>query len=882
MSESQRELYLTEQCGEDTELKQRVRALITAHRSSDGFLEDGDSSDSFELAGALRNALPSDEMPGDRIDRYKLLEQLGEGGWGVVWMAEQKEPIRRRVALKILKLGMDTKEFIARFESERQALAMMDHPHIARVFDGGATEKGRPYFVMELVRGVRITDYCDRERLDHRERLKLFLKVCHAVQHAHQKGIIHRDLKPSNILVTVNDGEAVPKVIDFGVAKATDYRLTEKTFFTRFQSFVGTPAYTSPEQIEMSSVDVDTRSDIYSLGVLLYEIMSGRTPFDPEELASAGMEHMRRKICKTEPALPSANLTSLPTEDRTTIAERRSIEVEKLPKLLRGDLDWIAMRCLEKNRNRRYSTVSGLVADVERYLSNEPVVASPPSAIYRMSKFVSRNKIAVTLSGAIAMLLLVTAIASAMLAFQAKKAADEQRVLREQASLEAQKSGEISEFIKSMFSYVDSLVELQLHRESNMQVLKDTLKETFDRATLRINNLSPDAKIEICDIIGAMYFKIREYGSAEMMFRQELAQLQAHDEIDYLKLSRTMNHLAAALGRQGKLEEAELHAREVLTIQKAQGDYESQETARALVNLSTVQLRNAAESRLSDSQRSDLLVQSQQSIESALEIQRNTLGNEHVEIAATLNELGFVLTCQGGEKLARAETVLADALQMNRKLLGEVNAAVASSVNLLAISQVMQEKYMIALKNYKQVQTIRDSLEETKISDVISSYDVSVWEHQNTGQESLDALHDVVELTMLRYEPGSLEAANLNAIEAYTFIEEGQFEEAEGKARTCLEIREKLNPEHWTPYHARSLLGAALAGQGRLKEAEPLLINGYEGVKMHRHQLEDEHKIRLSETLFRLIRFYMQAGKTEQANQWIQEATTLGLSLPNM
>ena len=873
---------MEEQCAGDKELKERVLALITAHESSDGFLEDVDGNDSFELAGALRSALPSDEMPGDRIDRYKLLEQLGEGGWGVVWMAEQKEPIRRRVALKILKLGMDTKEFIARFESGRQALAMMDHPSIARVFDGGATEKGRPYFVMELVRGVRITDYCDKECLDHRDRLKLFLKVCHAVQHAHQKGIIHRDLKPSNILVTVNDGEAVPKVIDFGVAKATDYRLTEKTFFTRFQSFVGTPAYTSPEQIEMSSVDVDTRSDIYSLGVLLYEIMSGRTPFDPEELASAGMEHMRRKICKTEPPLPSANLTSLPTEDRTTIAERRGIEAEKLPKLLRGDLDWIAMKCLEKNRNRRYSTVSGLVADIERYLLNEPVVASPPSALYRMGKFVSRNKIAVTLSGAIAMLLLVTAIASAMLAYQAKKAADEQRILREQASLEAQKSGEISEFIKSMFSYVDSLVELQLHRESNMQVLKDTLKETFDRATLRINSLSPDAKIEICDIIGAMYFKIREYASAEMMFRQELAQLQAHDEIDYLKLSRTMNHLAAALGRQGKLEEAELHAREVLSIQEAQGDYESQETARALVNLSAVQLRNAAESRLSNAQRAELLVQSERSIESALEIQRNILGDEHVEIAATLNELGFVLTCQGGEKLAHAETVLAEALQMNRKLLGEVNAAVASSVNLLAISQVMQEKYMIALKNYKQVKTIRDSLEETKISDVISSYDVSVWEHQNTGQESLDALHDVVELTMLRYEPGSLDAANLNAIEAYTFLEEGQFVEAEGKARTCLEIRERLNPEHWTPYHAKSLLGAAMAGQGRLDDAEPLLLEGYEGVKMHRHQLEDEHKIRLNETLFRLIQFYMQTGKSEQANRWIQEAITLGLPLPSM
>ncbi|MCB1122568.1 MAG: tetratricopeptide repeat protein, partial [Verrucomicrobiae bacterium] len=518
----------------------------------------------------------------------------------------------------------------------------------------------------------------------------------------------------------------------------------------------------------------------------------------------------------------------------------------------------------------------------ERYLVNEPVVASPPSALYRLSKFVSRNKIAVTVSAAVGISLLITAISSAMLAYQAKKAANEQRLLREQASLEAKKSGEISEFIKSMFSYVDSLVELQLHNEGNMGVLKEALKETFDRASLRINRLSPDSKIEISDIIGAMYFKIREYASAEMMFRQELALLQAEDKVDHLKLSRTMNHLAAALGRQGKLEEAELHAREALSILNQRFPDESQETARALVNLSAIQVRKAAGSRLSNIQRAELLEQSQISIESALEIQKNILGNEHVEIAATLNELGFVLTCQGREELPRAEAVLTEALAINRKLLGEVNAAVASSVNLLAISQVMQGKYMISLENYKLVQTIRDSLEETKINDVISSYDVSVWEHQNTGQESLDALHDVVELTLLRYGPDSLEAADLYAIEAYTFLEENQFVEAEGKARACLEIRERLNSDDWSPFHARSLLGSALFGQGRLEEAEPFLIEGYEGVKEHRHQLQHEHKIRLNEALLRLIQFYIHTGNQRKAQQRIQEAITLGLKLPDL
>ena len=493
---SDRDAYLDKQCGDDAELKRRVQALITAHHSSTGFLEDADMSDSFELAGALRDALPIDEMHGDYIGRYRLLDRLGEGGWGVVWMAEQTDSIKRRVALKILKLGMDTREFVARFESERQALAMMDHPNIAHVFDGGATDKGRPYFVMELVKGICITDYCDREQLDIRERLQLFIKVCQAVHHAHQKGIIHRDLKPSNILVTMSHGEAVPKVIDFGVAKATDYRLSAKTFFTRIQSFVGTPAYTSPEQVDMSSVDVDTRSDIYSLGVLLYEIIVGRPPFDPKELTAEGMENMRRKICQTEPPMPSAHLTSLSEVDRTVIASKHGMEAEKLPRILKGDLDWIIMKCLEKSRSRRYGTVNALALDIERYLNNEPVMASPPSQIYRWRKFVARNKVAVTVSAALVASLLIGSLTITFLAVQSFRA-------EELARQEAEKNTEFSEFIKGMFSYVDSLVELQLRQEANTAVIKDTLKETFDRAAQRAGDVSPEAQVELYDILGS-------------------------------------------------------------------------------------------------------------------------------------------------------------------------------------------------------------------------------------------------------------------------------------------------------------------------------------------------------------------------------------------
>src|SRR5215470_14442805 len=308
----QRDAFLAQASAGDPELLQRVRALLHAAENGADFLTT--------IPSDLAPPLPAIEKPGDRIDRYKLLEQIGEGGCGIVYMAAQEEPIRRHVALKVIKLGMDTRQVIARFEAERQALALMDHPNIAKVHDAGATATGRPYFVMELVRGLRITDYCNDKRLPTRQRLELFILVCQAVQHAHQKGIIHRDLKPSNILVTVNDGVAVPKVIDFGIAKATQAELTGKTLFTRFHQFLGTPAYMSPEQAELTSVDMDTRSDIYSLGVLLYELLTGKTPFDANELLKAGLDEMRRTIRETEPARPSTKLSTLQAADLTEIA----------------------------------------------------------------------------------------------------------------------------------------------------------------------------------------------------------------------------------------------------------------------------------------------------------------------------------------------------------------------------------------------------------------------------------------------------------------------------------------------------------------------------------------------------------------------------------
>ena len=421
---AERRAYLDGVCSGNEALRQEVESLLKAYEEAGDFL------------GQARQFPPADlaiERTGIMIDRYKLLEKIGEGGFGDVWMAQQEEPVRRRVALKIIKLGMDTREVVARFEAERQALAMMEHPNIARVFDGGATDTGRPYFVMELVKGVPITSYCDENRPSTPDRLKLLMKVCDAVQHAHQKGVIHRDLKPSNILVTVQDDKPVPKVIDFGVAKATQARLTEKTLFTRFHQCVGTPAYMSPEQAGLGGFDVDTRSDVYSLGVLLYELLTGRPPFEPEKLREAGLDEMRRVIREEEPLTPSNRLSRFSEQDLRAIARQRQAEPLVLLQTVRGDLEWIVMKALDKDRTRRYETVSSLAADLRHYLDVEPVQARPPGTLYLLGKMVRRHKAGLAMATALVLLLVAGSIVSTWQALGARRAERLQARLRQQA-----------------------------------------------------------------------------------------------------------------------------------------------------------------------------------------------------------------------------------------------------------------------------------------------------------------------------------------------------------------------------------------------------------------------------------------------------------------
>ncbi len=522
-SAASRRAFLDEACAGDPELRARIESLLEAGSQAESFFKDAarfdlpSPGDAAAPEEGRRTEFPPNEDLGTRISHYKLLQQIGEGGGGVVYMAEQEQPVRRRVALKIIKLGMDTKSVIARFEAERQALALMDHPNIARVFDAGATEKGRPYFVMELVRGVKITEYCDQNNLDTHRRLDLFIQICSAIQHAHQKGIIHRDIKPSNVLVTLHDGVPVPKVIDFGIAKATEFRLTEKTLFTAYEQIIGTPAYMSPEQAEMSGLDVDTRSDIYSLGVLLYELLTSRTPFDPKKLLQHGLDGMRRTLREQEPQRPSTMVTTLQHTELTATAEHRQAEPPKLISLLRGDLDWIVMKALEKDRRRRYETTNGLAMDIKRYLNSEPVLARPPTRLYRFQKLVRRNKVVFAAGGAVAAALLIGLNISTRLYFL-EKAALQRAVVAEQQA------------------------EEERANEAELRRLAET-REKITRATVLINQENYDDADQLMSgvfisqptVEGALVFRtLGEYHALRGHWKEAAARFNVLSQIDQL------------------------------------------------------------------------------------------------------------------------------------------------------------------------------------------------------------------------------------------------------------------------------------------------------------------------------------------------------------
>ncbi len=572
-------------------------------------------------------------------EKYKLIEELGRGGMGVVYLAEQIAPVKRKVAVKIIKLGMDTKQVMARFEAERQALAMMDHPSIAKIYDAGATETGRPYFVMEYVKGIPITEYCDTHRLNNRERLELCQEVCKGVQHAHQKGIIHRDIKASNILVAIHDNKPIPKIIDFGVAKATAQRLTERTMFTEMGQLIGTPEYMSPEQAEMTGLDIDTRTDIYSLGVLLYELLVGALPFDSDALRAAGLSEIQRIIRETDPPKASTRLSSL-GDFKTSIAQSRKTDPSALRKQLKGDLDWIILKAMEKDRTRRYETVNGLAADIARHLNNEPVLARPPSTTYKLQKMISRHKIG--FGFAVALSVLIVGFAIAMTVASARIAAE-----RDRAEEEAAKATAISTFLQDTLGSANPI-------EGSARDI--TVLEALATATDKIEESfmnQPEVEIEVRHTIGVTYLRLGHYDKAKDMLRSALKVARKTYTADHPELAVPLTSLAVLLHERGKFDEAESLYREALDIRQKHFGRKDPDVASILSNLG-------------------ILLQDKGDYEAAepifreiLDIDRKLLGDDDLNVAIDLNNLGNLLRDMGDYEAS--EPFLEEAISILQK-----------------------------------------------------------------------------------------------------------------------------------------------------------------------------------------------------------------------
>jgi len=774
---AERERFLAEACGDDATLKDQIVSLLKADA------DEGDS-DFLKNTQLLRPTAPVTEKPGDRIGRYRLLEQIGEGGCGVVYMAEQEEPVRRRVALKVIKLGMDTKQVIARFEAERQALAMMDHPNIAKVLDAGATDTGRPFFVMELVCGIKITDYCDQNNLSTDERLKLFIQVCQAIQHAHQKGIIHRDIKPSNILVTQHDDVAVPKVIDFGIAKATIGQLTDKTVFTAFTQFVGTPAYMSPEQAQMSGLDIDTRADIYSLGVLLYELLTGNTPFDAKELLAAGMDEMRRKIREDEPARPSTRLSTMAAMDLTAVAKNRHVEPPRLIHLIRGDLDWLVMRCLEKDRTRRYATANALAMDLQRHLNDEPVVACPPSRSYRFQKLVRRNKLAFAAATAITIVLVLGAVMSTWQAIRATRAERDQSRLRaaaqqaqvnearsrlnaeadeKKAEIEAARNAQVAHFMKDMLKGVGP--GFALGRDTKL------LQEILGQTRQRLDELKgqPEVEADLCATLGNVYSDIGEYTNAAAMLQEALTLRKKLHGGNHPETANSLNDLAELLYRQGKWQGAEAMHRAALAMRQQLFGSEHLDIAASLSNLGEALRRQGKLSAAEPLHRE------------ALAIRKKLLGDENLDVAQSLYNLGLLLWRQGN--LSEAESSHREALAIRRKLLGDQHPDVATSLDRLGLVLGSQKKTVEAEKVHREELAMRRKL--------------------------LDAEHPDLANTLY----------NLSLV----LTDQGKLNEAAALQQEALAIRRKrLPPGHPEVFQSVETLANVLGRQGKLDQEENL------------------------------------------------------------
>jgi serine/threonine protein kinase/Tfp pilus assembly protein PilF len=900
-------------------LRREVESLLASHEQAGTWALTPSSALGFDSEDDGRL-----QALAEVIDHYHLLQKIGQGGMGEVWLAEQKEPMRRRVALKLVKRGLNTREVIARFGSERQVLALMDHPTIARVFDAGCTSQGAPYFVMEYVPGLPITDYCDNHKLSIRERLELFMHVCEGVHHAHQKAIIHRDLKPSNILVTEVDGGATPKIIDFGVAKALTQKLTEDTLFTHVGTLLGTPEYMSPEQANSSGEDIDTRTDVYSLGVIFYELLAGALPLD---LGKSSLEEFLRRLREEEPPKPSTKIRTHDAATSSELARKRETEPLALAKQICGDLDWIALKTLEKERSRRYGSASELAADIGRYLKNEAVLAVPASAAYRARKFARRYRVTLATAAAFALVL----IAAAGL------------IIRQsiRANTEAAMAKAVDDFLRN-----DLLAQASAAKQSGQSVRPDPdlkVRTVLDRAAARIAgkfDRQPEVEAAIRDTIGETYVDLGLYPEGRKHLERALELHRVASGTKNTGTLNTMTRLGQVENLQGRYAEAETLFSQAFEIQRRVLGPQHPDTLKSMTNLATVY----------DSQ--GKYPQAAALDKQTLDIEQRVLGPEHPNTLVTMNNLGLDYDAVG--KYAEAETLQREVLEIQRRVAGPEHPNTLGYMNNLALSYYQQGKYAQSEALHSQSldirrrvlgpehpQTLRslsnlglDYLAEGKYeqAEALETQAMEIRptvlgpEHPETvqgmavlavtyasegkyapaeelfsktveiGRRVLGAEHPTTlsffkEFASMYQRQGRYALAETYAAQALAgrrralsvedpdtiasaldlalaYQSQGKFAESEPLAREALEFNRKKQPDDWQRFRAESLLGASLAGQQKYADAEPLLLEGYTGMVARQDRIAVPDRYHLDRAHGWIVELYEGWGKPEKAAEW--------------
>lgn len=857
----ERTQFVAEACGTDEAMRQRVLGLLSAHENPNSFL----TRPADVVTAYAEQEVASAVNPGDTIGPYTVREPLGEGGMGSVFVAEQEQPVRRKVALKIIKPGMDTKQVIARFGAERQTLALMDHPNIAKVIDAGSTPEGRPFFVMELIRGIPITEYCDQARMTTRDRLELFTTVCAAVEHAHQKGIIHRDLKPSNVLITEIDGRPVAKVIDFGIAKATVGQASGQTLYSNFAQIIGTPLYMSPEQTSLSGVDVDTRSDVYSLGVMFYELISGTTPFDREDLKQAGHEEMCRIIREVDPPRPSARLSTLKMSDSSTISQNRSVDQRKLKSTVQGELDWIAMKALDKDRNRRYGSATAVAADIQRYLNDEPVEACPPSLAYRTSKLIKRNAALVATFTSIALAMVIGTGVAVWQAQVASAQRVEAEAAQQKADEEVARSRAVIEFLEK-----DLLGKADPDESPNPNTKLSTI---LDLASSEIEGKFPDqpmVEATIQNTIAQAYEALGRYKEAlpHQLRAMELAtQVKGAEDPASLRYS---NHLGYLEGQLGLYVQSEQRLRKTLAVQQRVNGKQHLDTVKTMHNLAQAYRQVG---RYAEAERLGL---------ETLSLHIAALGEEHPKTSIVRSLLGQIYCAQG--KFNDAESTLKKVLTLRERTLGEADLKTSAASQNLALVYIAQNRAVEAeALMLSALETGERTLgkEHPHTLGRLSNLAL-VYQHQ--------ARYDDAEKYALRAKSGCENTLGpehphtltVLSLLASIYTDQQRFDDAEELYLKVLEIGQRVwGVEHPQTLVAQNNLGYAYLEQQKHEAAENLLDQTLEVRKriLGEHHPETLRTMRNLAAVYKGQRSYTKAEQTFECLIEVQEAA-LGVEHP--